>query len=628
MLVLRGSGGIGKTTIAKHIADVFQDSNKQKKSIFIESSEIIDELKRTKKNEQEINIYSFYEADYLKNGDTQDKLNSDLFKVNLDNGNLLIVIDGLDEIISKVTDFDVNIFLRSIFELYSEIGSAKVIITCRTHFWDDNKIDDYTLKVFDLLPFNEIQAKNFFDKSFNIGKKTEKCFKIAKDFVSRTKDKEPYEFQPYVLDIIRNIVDSDYELLNENYSFDSRYLSQRNKSDYIIYHVCHRETKRINQISVDDQIDFFMALSVLYDGVIAESKFPELFGPIDSSKIEAMKSHPFISTNKSVNENIFIKYDFLIDVFKGLYLKSLLDINNNDVISKNIIDFIASNCGLNSNLVGEVVGRSQKLSDEEIIRIVDIIDKIQKYEINPFIKIKAISGLFSLALRINHKYMGGSRIENNTKLMEDLFGANNTISHMVILNFSSYESSIRFDFSNKTFSECYIDNYPDFWFCKFNEGTVFLNCTLYNLQIDSDVHIGIKEGQLQKCTTDATISDVFRNSELKEKNIEIKLSKFLESFFNLFMTKGKLERQSFDTSIKHNIKVRYAGIKPQLFKLEKLIKLLQSQQIIVDYIDETHKERKLRIADDYKMDITKFCKEGTNSLRIQQIIRWLTENLS
>lgn len=628
VLVLRGSGGIGKTTIAKHIADIFQDNNKQKKSIFIESSEIIDELKRTKKTEQEINIYSFYEADYLKNGDTQDKLNSDLFKVNLDNGNLLIVIDGLDEIISKVADFDVNIFLRSIFELYSEIGSAKVIITCRTHFWDDNKIDDYTLKVFDLLPFNEIQAKNFFDKSFNVGKKTEKCLKIAKDFVSRTKDKEPYEFQPYVLDIIRNIIDSDYELLNENYSFDSKYLSPKNKSDYIIYHVCHRETKRINQISVDDQIDFFMALSVLYDGVIAESKFLELFGPIDASKIEAMKSHPFISTNKSINENLFIKYDFLIDVFKGLYLKSLLDINNDDEISKNIIDFIASNCGLNSNLVGEVVGRSQKLSDEEIIRIVDIIDKIQNYEISHFIKIKAISGLFSLALRINHKYMGGSSIENNTKLMKNLFGVNNTISNMVILNFSSYENFIRFDFSNKTFTGCYIDNYSDFWSCKFNENTIFSGCTLYNLQVDSDVCIDIQECQLQNCTTDATISDVFRNSELKGKNIEIKLSKFVESFFNLFMTKGKLERQSFDTSIKHNIKVRYAGIKPQLFKLEKLVKLLQSQKIIVDYIDETHKERKLRVSDDYKMDITKFCKEGTNSIRIQQIIRLLAENLN
>lgn len=188
VLVLRGSGGIGKTTIAKYIADVFQDANKQKRSIFIESSEIIDELKRTKTAEQEINIYSFYKADYSKSGFTQDKLNNDLFKVNLDNGNLLIVIDGLDEIISKVSNFDVNVFLHSIFNSYSEIGNAKVIITCRTHFWDENKIDDYPLKVSNLLPFDETQAKIFFDKSFKADKKTDKCIKIANEFISQSKE--------------------------------------------------------------------------------------------------------------------------------------------------------------------------------------------------------------------------------------------------------------------------------------------------------------------------------------------------------------------------------------------------------------------------------------------------------
>ncbi len=627
VLVLRGGGGIGKTTIAKYIADFYQDSNKQKKSILIESSEIVDELKHTKRTEQEINIYSFYEADHSKNGYTQDKLNSDLFKVNLDNGNLLIVIDGLDEIISKVSDFDVNMFLRSIFELYSEIGNAKVIITCRTHFWDDNKVDDYSLKVFDLLPFNEIQAKNFFDKSFKLDKKTNKCITIAKEFVSQSKEKEPFEFQPYVLDIIRNIVDSDYELLNDNYSFESKYMIQKIKSDYIIYNVCHREIKRINQISVDEQIKFFMTLSAFHDGIIAESKFSELFSNIDSSKIEALKSHPFISTNKSVKKNVFIKYDFLIDVFKGMYLRSLLDITNNEIISKSIIDFIASNCGLNSNLTREVVGRSQKLSDEEIFRIVDILFGIQEFDINSFMKNKAISGLFSLALRINHQYMGGSNIESNTKLMEDLFGSNNLIQNMVILNFSSYDYPIRFDFSDKKLKKCNIDNFSDFWSCKFNENTLFSDCTLYNLHLDSEIQLEINENQFQNCTTDATISDVFKNLELKDKNIGIKISKFVDSFFNLFMSKGKLEKQSFDADIKHNIKVRYAGIRPQLFKLEKLVKLLDNNGIVLDFIDEIHKDRKLKISDNFKMDITKFCKEGTHSVRIQQIINLLAENL-
>jgi hypothetical protein len=631
VLVLRGSGGIGKTTIAKYIADVFQqDTKKQKRSIFIESSEIIDELKRTKTAEQEINIYNFYEADYSKSGFTQDKLNNDLFKVNLDNGNLLIVIDGLDEIISKVPNFDVNVFLRSIFDSYSEIGNAKVIITCRTHFWDENKIDDYSLKVSDLLPFNEAQAKNFFDKSFKAGKKTEKCIKIAKEFISQSKDKEPDEYQPYVLDIIRNIVDSDYELLNDNYSFDSKYLIQKIKSDYIIYNVCHREIKRINQISVDEQIEFFMSLSVQYDGVIAESKFSELFNSVDTSKIEALKSHPFISTDKSAQKNVFVKYDFLIDVFKGLYLKSLLDIKNNELISKNTIQFIASNCGLNSNLVREVVGRSQKLSDEEIIKIVDTIDNIQKFDTTNILKIKAISGLFSLALRINHKYMG-TNIENNTKLMEDLFSKNNEIHSMAMFNFSSYENQIRFDFSNKTFIKCYIDNFSDFWSCKFNKHTYFIDCTIYNLQSDPDIQIDVKENQFQNCAKDASVSDVFKNSKLKEKNIEKQIEKFIESFFYIFLKNGKFVPRNLDPKNeqigeKDDIKSKYKSIKPSLFKLEKLVKILYEGKVIDDF--DGYSNKSFKIADDYKMDVTKFCKEGTMSSKINKIIKLLVENLS
>lgn len=633
VLVLRGGGGIGKTTIAKYIADTFQGTNKQKKALFIESSEIIDELKRARSTDQELNIYNFYEAfyeaDHSKNGYLQDKLNNDLFRVNLDNGNLLIVIDGLDEIISKVPNFDVNVFLRSISDSYSEIGNAKVIITCRTYFWDNSKIDEYSLKLFELLPFDELQARNFFDKSFNDGnKKTDKCIKIAKTFVSQPQDNKNYEFQPYVLDVIKNIVDSDNELLTEDYSFNSKYLIQNIKSDYIIHNVCQREMRRINQISVNKQIEFFMTLSVKYDGVIAGSKFADLVESskmIDPTKIEALKSHPFIITTST--NKIFIKYDFLTDIFKGLYLKSLLDINNQETISADIANFIANNCSLNSNLLKEVVDRSKELFDDEILKIVETIEHIQKMNISNMLKNKSISGLFALALRINHRHKGDN-IESNTTLLDDLFCQNNEIRNLSMINFSSYEYSIRFDFSDKTFIECYIDNFSDFWTCKFNNNTRFIDCTLYNLQNDSDIPINVKENQFQSCTKDSSINEVFINSELKEQNIETKILKFLDSFFNLFFTKGKLERQSYDANIKHNIRVQYTKIRPNLFKLEKLIKVLESNNVIIDYIDETFKDRKLKISDDYKMDVTKFCKEGTVSTKIKEIIRILVENLS
>jgi len=630
VLVLKGSGGIGKTTIAKNISDIFQEKSdingKQRKSLFIESTEIIDELKRSKQTEQELNIYSFYEADYLRNGYSQEKLNNDLFKVNLDNGNLLVVIDGLDEIISKVPNFDVNIFLSSIFDSYNEIGNAKVIITCRSHFWDKSKFsDEYSLKTVELLPFDEPLAKKFFDKSFGTNRRTERCIKIAKEFVSKDNDLEVYEFQPYVLDVIKNIVDSDGALLTNDFSFESNYLIQDIKSDYIIYNVCRREIKRIEQISVDEQIKFFISLSVNYDGVIAESKLPELVNKssniVDSTKIEALKSHPFIST---YNGKISFKYDFLNDIFKGIYLKSLMNINNDEPVSFHLIKLISDNCWLNSGLIQEVVNRIKSWTDDEILKIVYMIESIQKFDTTPLIKNKAISGVFALSLRINHA-IKGNNIDNNTKLLEDIFiQENNTIKNLCIINFSSYEKAIKFDFSDKILYKCYIDNFSDFWICKFNENTCFSECTLYNLQNDSEIPIEIKESQFQNCTKDSFINEVFKNSALKEKNIELKVKQFIELFFNLFLSKGRIERQSY----KDRIKWRYSGIKPNLLKLDKLLEILERDNVLDVYLDDKYNEKKVKITDDYKMDISKFCKEGTMSVRIQKIIKILSDELS
>ena len=52
-----------------------------------------------------INVYNFYEALYEINSSDGEKLNEDLFRLNLDAGNFLLIIDGLDEVISKAKGF-------------------------------------------------------------------------------------------------------------------------------------------------------------------------------------------------------------------------------------------------------------------------------------------------------------------------------------------------------------------------------------------------------------------------------------------------------------------------------------------------------------------------------------------
>jgi len=641
VLVLRGNGGIGKTTVARYIADFFQfgieNVQKQKKSLFIESSEILYELERTQKTDEELNIYSFYEADLSKNEDYQNKLDDVQFKVNLDNGNLLVVIDGLDEIISKVSNFDVNIFLNSIFDLYNEIGNAKVIITCRNHFWDNSKINDnFQLKVVELLPFDEPQARKFFDSSFNYEiKKTDKCIKIAKEFISKTDVSEIFEYQPYVLDVIKNIVDSGGNVMKKDTNFFSKYLTQDCTSDYIIYNVCRRENEKIKQISVDKQIEIFMKLSIKYEGIIPESKLSQIIQEdssiIDESKIETLKSHPFITTS---NNRCVIKYDFFTDIFKSIYVKSILNIDNAEPITEDVVRLMSNNCSLNSNLTREVANRVKFFSDNEILKIVEIISAIKKIELKNNVKVKAISGLFAIALRILHD-RNKTNIEYNTKLLVDIFEINNCIQDLCIVNFSSYDLPLVFDFSNKTFNHCHFDNFSDFWSCTFNDNTLFTDCTLSNLHCDPNKIISIKDSQLVNCKKDSTIEEVFKNMQLSEQNIEAKIQSFLKSFFKIFIDTGRVVPRSLKPKSdsgrykgNNDIKSKYKKISPSYFELEELLKILFERKILSDYEFKDDKAKSYKISDSYVMDVTKFCNEGTQSEKIIDIVRLLVENIN
>jgi hypothetical protein len=628
LLVVKGTAGIGKTTYAKYISDLFQNRSKSDASgtvLFIDSNEIQEELLYQQRLGKKLDLYSFYKAATAN----ENPLDKELFSINLDAGNLLLIIDGLDEIISRNLSFDIDSFFKSINPATVGLGNSKIIITTRTYFWDKTNIDNNLLYSIELMPFDLKRAKVFFEKTFmpNEGK-IKKALSISEDFKLPSTD-NTYYYHPFVLDIIKEIVSSNNEILFTDHAFNSSSLNTEIKVDYIIGRICEREVKRVQQISVDKQIIFFIFLAVKEQGKIKGIDIKDFLTgvlnlkDISLSVIESFKSHPFLHYN--FNTDILnYKYDFFESYFNSLYISSLLSISNDTPIDFETIKLLSQKLYHGSDTITNITKRITVWDESNLLKIADIIQKVRDYPFDDFNIIKrAISGLFNLALSINFKFKTNDR-SHNTQLLKDLFAnSNGEIEHLVILNVTSLEENIRFDFSNLNFKNCIFENYSLFWDCNQNENTYFIKCSLRNIG-SSNKEINIPRENFIDCDDDNSLFNAFNHNQKTAIVRTEKASVFLDSFFRIFYKNGQFKKISNSLLAEaHN----YPRINKHGIKLADLVDTLMKRDVLVRIEDKKRNDIKIGIHPNKVEDITKFCFEAKTNTDLLSIIEDITNKL-
>ncbi|MBC6613194.1 caspase family protein [Hymenobacter sp. BT507] len=621
ILVVKGTGGVGKTTFAQFIADNAIAENPDISIIFIDSLQIKDILLKSRMHHDQIRVYDFYAASFDYNGLSQDKLNEEIFNLNIDAGNIMLIIDGLDEVISKIPNFAVEGFIKSIDEASNELGGGKVIITCRSYFWDKAEYPKREFMTVELQPFNKEQMVSFFQKSFNAPAKEQKALKLAEQFKYPEND-DDYIFHPYVLDIIRSIVDSSQETIDVDLSsFGSNTLNPNIKNDYIIYRICDRERKRVGQILVDDQVKLFIHLAIERRGLVLIKNFKNeiedaLGRKIDLTTVEAFKSHPFLKCHGSY---ISFKYDFFADLFKSIYIAKFFNFesyqtNHNDFF----IEMISENCWLGSAINNDIVNRIVSWNENDLLLISDTINQINK---NTTIKEekrrKIIANIFNLCIEINHKFFNNN-VFNNTKLLKDIFETSNgIIENLSIINVNA-DQNIRFSFESLTFNEAYIDNLSTFWDCNFDSKTQFNKCHLLNLKLNRKVS-SIDETNFIDCVYDHELDNAFKIIQASNVSKSEQAKIFLSDFFHLFFSNGRLGRQYEDKVIKP----RFTGIDKFNFGYKKTIRILKSNNVLK--ITTEMSKQKFEIEDNFKEAVVKFIKDGTISEQMKILIVGFSE---
>lgn len=635
ILVITGVGGIGKTTFADYITDMFIGINKESYVVYISAKSILDKLGRMVDVESSFDIYDFFSC-YKTDFADESFMNNDMFGLNVDASNIFVVVDGLDEVISRFKSFDVAAFLASITKINKSFGYGKVIITCRTRFWDKSGFSRFEKKdkatIIEMCPFDSEQSLEYFKLCFKDDKsKVDKGEKIINDFSFPEDDLEENMYHPFVLDVIRSMIVKGYGDIESSESVFSEYLCYAMKKDYIIYRILEREIVRLNQIEVDDQVRLFMYFIIKSGGTVDEKDMKKVVDAavnryVDELKVEAIKSHPFFN---EVNGRIFFRYDFLGDYFKGLYITDYFKYNSkHDKVDDEFISIVSGKAwSYKEAMCDDVASRFVEWDDDNLLKWSSLVGELwQLYEDNKIdesILKRCVSGVFTIALKISIR-LRSLNTEHNTQIMRSLFGmGDNRIKGMVILGLNDPEKHIRFDFRNCVIKRSYIDDYSSLNECVY-ENTILSHTDIRNINLrNRSKKIPFNQIKRLECTVDDKFNRMLEEHNEENKHKKQKTILFIEKYFNLFMTGGRLQMQVIDhTALGRggfsSLKIKYSNIGNKILSFKKVMDIMIKNDVIIRV---THyNEEKAKISDEYKMSIAKFLRDREIDEQIKHII--------
>lgn len=621
ILVVKGMGGIGKTTLSLKLCDEFSSSDSSTSVLFINSNDIINELIKVHEREGKFDLYVFYEAS-CRSQESNDILDKEVFKHNLRNGKILIILDGLDEVFSKInTTFNIQELIDSINDYNGNIGQGKIIITCRDYFWNEdiNLKENGKFESIEVLPFNSELSEEYFKKHFNnLSKKVEKCKSLAKEF-SLSEASNSIALSPFIIQMICMIVEKD-DNGKPDHTFHSDILKEDITTDKIFHSLLKREMKKLGQINVDSQVKFFTLFASTYNGITKQEEIGNILREVDNNitnqSIEAFKAHPLLERTSG---SFRFRYDFNETYFKVIHLSSILDNKSFEIkeVDKTLISML-SRCSFNAEFTKDVCKR---LNYENMqMNAIDIKEKlISKLRNDSTTQVKkAIGGLFNICLKTTHLRKSNSK-EQNTKLLDDLFGVKR-IEHLYI-NALPETEKIFFSFKDKQLFYSEIIDYAFLWECDFNEGSFFdETCVLKNINSSNIKATSITRLNFHRnIQHDGCIDEILGKQHESTSRKQEKITDSLEKFFKLFSKGNQFNQKSVEF-----LKPAFGRKNPNgKIGFDDIVDILEEENIL-ERPKGTYDF--LKIITNKETDIIKFCQESIISTELNNAIGKLLDS--
>lgn len=486
LIAVTGEGGIGKTTLVKEFLNQTLTSHNHY-VLYLDSETVISNITSGKISD----IYDLYKT---VTDESEEQFDKHLFKLCIDNGTLLVVIDGLDEVVARLSSkFNLNNFITSIITTYSfNLTRAKIIISCRDSIWENySNHNSEKITEIKLLPFTEQQTKEYFDKSFKTNKPLAgKSFSLVNGLKLKVNDNHYYS--PFILDTVRRLVKENpdtSDIFNIKAELSDKYHLNNSPTDFLIIKVLQREERKNPYLTIDKQIEIFTEISNtdksgIYKDFLLEKIKENIDKDFENKDFESLLSHQFlIETDKKV----FFRYDFFKEFFSILQKSILI----------NSMDFNFIKCLNSSNFANlgylnsytKQISKKIKIAKEDLdIFFADLLDiNFLKNKMN-MLKLSTIdfehssSLILSLYLTIISDMHKLNNVEDMNEIINNFYQKGDTIKNLYLINMNinGIKPKLIFDFRSKKIENSKIKFFSNFLDCSFDDKTYFSeSCSIY-----------------------------------------------------------------------------------------------------------------------------------------------------
>lgn len=579
--VLFGSAGVGKSTFCDKLEEKLIATT-EKYVLKISGEEIINNIDDNDNFQVDslVDLFEFYKKLKINSAFDIDTLD---FELNYISGNIIVIIDGLDEISSVMADrFHFQNFFMSLNTLDQRFHSSNIMITTR-----DESIEKYihfhNIDLFQLKGFKEKDVAKFIEKRFPNDKARVSRFYSTLQAVSlEFEDRIAPLFVELICDgIEREDLSQEDTDKSEDKRLGNNYLKIENTFDRILLTLLNRDIQKQSlNMTMDQMVELIFEIMLVNTNVLPIEELELLlsqYTPESSNSTEKYKKNPLfiIDHNKKI---VKIKYEAVVDLFRYRYIQFALE---NKIFNKiykpyNILRECYQGSGtLFNELISNLHLERDKIEDVFSFFISKIILELNTDDTQVYTEYykRSISGLLYLALTLSPDIKNA---HDRMVFIKQLYKSNDVIKHLYI-----YGKFFPLDFKDISIFKSEFSAYYSLKDCLFPEQfkkPIFHDTYFKNTSMPENKKLN--EDYFEGCVCDETIRNAFENFKVTTsdktdsirkdfQNITAKLFNGKKSLNILKQSYTLKTNVTYETFLSNLLKVDYVEFDGQHYGIKK-----------------------------------------------------------